>query len=110
MEFLVKKIQEQKRIREEEEAKERKRKQEWAKKMQEARKQKKIEREEQERRHQEELERIYLAISKSNCIQGICYTQLTDVEQEVNGLLTFDRKFKIDPSIIKKINEMLDRK
>lgn len=57
MEFLVKKIQEQKRIREEEEAKERKRKQEWAKKMQEARKQKKIEREEQERRYREELER-----------------------------------------------------
>ena len=28
----------------------------------------------------------------------------------INGLLTFDRKFKIDPSIIKKINEMLDRK
>lgn len=63
-----------------------------------------------EQEYQEELERIYLAISKSNCIQGICYTQLTDVEQEVNGLLTFDRKFKIDPSIIKKINEMLDRK
>ncbi len=29
--------------------------------------------------------------------QGYCYTQLTDVEQETNGLLTPDRKSKIDP-------------
>ena len=29
--------------------------------------------------------------------QGYCYTQLTDVEQETNGLLTPDRKPKIDP-------------
>jgi len=29
--------------------------------------------------------------------QGCCYTQLTDVEQETNGLLTPDRKPKIDP-------------
>lgn len=29
--------------------------------------------------------------------QGYCYTQLTDVQQEVNGLLTPDRKPKIDP-------------
>ena len=30
--------------------------------------------------------------------QGYCYTQLTDVQQEVNGLLTPDRKPKIDPA------------
>lgn len=35
---------------------------------------------------------------------GFCYTQLYDVEQEVNGLMTYDRKFKFDPEIIKKIN------
>ena len=29
--------------------------------------------------------------------QGYCYTQLTDVQQEINGLLTPDRKPKIDP-------------
>ena len=29
--------------------------------------------------------------------QGYCYTQLTDVQQEVNGLLTPDRKPKVDP-------------
>lgn len=36
---------------------------------------------------------------------GFCYTQLYDVEQEVNGLMTYDRKFKFDPEIIRKINE-----
>ena len=29
--------------------------------------------------------------------QGYCYTQLTDVQQETNGILTPDRKPKIDP-------------
>ena len=32
-----------------------------------------------------------------------CYTQLTDVEQEVNGLYTYDRKPKFDPEIIRQI-------
>ena len=35
---------------------------------------------------------------------GFCYTQLTDVEQEQNGLYTYDRKAKFDPAIIKSIN------
>ena len=34
-------------------------------------------------------------------VQGFCYTQLTDVEQEQNGLLTFDRKPKVEPSLIR---------
>ena len=34
---------------------------------------------------------------------GFCYTQLTDVEQEQNGLYTYDRKPKFDPEIISKI-------
>ncbi len=29
--------------------------------------------------------------------QGYCYTQLTDVHQEINGVLTADRKPKVDP-------------
>lgn len=37
-------------------------------------------------------------------IGAFCYTQLTDVEQEQNGLYTYDRKPKIDPAIIKAIN------
>ncbi len=31
-------------------------------------------------------------------IFAYCYTQLTDVEQEQNGLLTYDRRFKFDPA------------
>lgn len=60
-----------------------------------------------EEEYEADLRRIYAAIAKSTCIQGICYTQLTDVEQEVNGLMTFERKYKIDPSIIKEINDTL---
>ncbi|MCE5273478.1 beta-galactosidase [bacterium] len=34
---------------------------------------------------------------------GYCYTQLYDVEQEVNGLYTYDRKPKFDPAALKAI-------
>lgn len=34
---------------------------------------------------------------------GLCYTQLTDVEQEQNGLYTYDRKPKFEPEVIHKI-------
>ena len=34
---------------------------------------------------------------------GFCYTQLTDVEQEQNGLYTYDRKPKFDPERISAI-------
>lgn len=37
-------------------------------------------------------------------ICGFCYTQLYDIEQEVNGLYTYSRKPKFNPEIIKKIN------
>ena len=35
---------------------------------------------------------------------GFCYTQLTDVEQEQNGLYTYTRKPKFDPAVIAEIN------
>ena len=35
--------------------------------------------------------------------QGYCYTQLTDVQQEVNGLLTAERKPKVDKQKLKAI-------
>lgn len=35
---------------------------------------------------------------------GFCYTQLYDVEQEMNGLYTYGRKPKFDMEIIRKIN------
>ena len=34
---------------------------------------------------------------------ALCYTQLTDVEQEQNGLYTFDRRAKFDPALFKAI-------
>lgn len=48
---------------------------------------------------------VVSALLESPLVQGFCYTQLTDVEQEINGLLTYDRKPKIDLEIIKEINE-----
>ncbi len=44
------------------------------------------------------------ALLDNEDICGFCYTQLYDVEQERNGLLTYDRRFKFNPDIIKKIN------
>ena len=35
---------------------------------------------------------------------AFCYTQLYDVEQEQNGLLTYERRFKFDPKIFYDIN------
>jgi beta-galactosidase/beta-glucuronidase len=43
------------------------------------------------------------AILDSPVIAGFCYTQLTDTEQEVNGLLTADRVPKLDPAKIREI-------
>jgi beta-galactosidase/beta-glucuronidase len=43
------------------------------------------------------------AILQSEPVQGFCYTQLTDVEQEINGLLTYDRKPKVPPESIREI-------
>ena len=40
--------------------------------------------------------------------QGYCYTQLTDVMQEINGLLTPDRKPKIDPKRFAALNRNPD--
>ncbi len=35
---------------------------------------------------------------------ALCYTQLYDIEQEVNGLYTYDRKSKFDPALLYAIN------
>lgn len=36
-------------------------------------------------------------------IMGFCYTQLTDIEQEQNGVYTYDRIPKVEPEIIRRI-------
>jgi beta-galactosidase/beta-glucuronidase len=52
-----------------------------------------------------EYKHIIDQIYQSKAIHGFCYTQLTDVEQEINGLLTYDRKPKCEINEIKKIND-----
>jgi len=36
---------------------------------------------------------------------GFCYTQLTDIEQEQNGIYFYDRQQKYDPALVKAINQ-----
>ena len=38
-------------------------------------------------------------------MMGFCYTQLYDVEQEQNGLMTYDRQYKFDPAFFRRVNE-----
>lgn len=49
-------------------------------------------------------ESITQAIKNTPYICGFCYTQITDVQQEVNGLLTENRAPKVDLEKIKEIN------
>ena len=47
---------------------------------------------------------LVAALLGSDQVAGFCYTQLTDTEQEVNGLLTRDRTPKTDPARLREIN------
>lgn len=49
------------------------------------------------------IQALVTAIIEQPEMAGYCYTQLTDVQQEVNGLLTFDRQTKADPKLLKEI-------
>jgi hypothetical protein len=40
-------------------------------------------------------------------LAGFCYTQLTDIEQESNGLLTYDRRAKVAPERLAEIHRDL---
>ena len=44
------------------------------------------------------------ALLENPAIFGFCYTQLYDIEQEINGLYTYSRSPKLDMKIIKEIN------
>ncbi|NRF90614.1 glycoside hydrolase family 2 [Paenibacillus frigoriresistens] len=55
--------------------------------------------------YEKKLRAVIRPLLNSGVVQGYCYTQLTDVEQEINGLLTYDRKPKIPVEIIKAIND-----
>lgn len=43
-------------------------------------------------------------------VEGFCYTQLTDVEQEQNGLLTSARTPKVDPDLVRPLTETPKRR
>jgi hypothetical protein len=49
------------------------------------------------------IEKMMTGIVEGGHICGFVYTQLTDIEQEVNGLYTLDRKEKLDAAEVKKI-------
>ncbi len=49
------------------------------------------------------LEGLTHVILENGIFFGFCYTQLYDVEQEQNGMMTYDRRFKFPPEKIKKI-------
>ena len=46
--------------------------------------------------------------AKKNGMSAFIYTQLSDVEEEMNGFITYDRKeVKVDPEVIKQINDAI---
>lgn len=57
----------------------------------------------------EEFRRIIEAVADSPVICGYCYTQLTDVEQEANGLLTQEHNHKFSPDKIREIQNIAGR-
>lgn len=48
---------------------------------------------------------VISAMLESKTVQGFVYTQLCDVEQETNGLLTYAREPKVQLDVIREINE-----
>lgn len=60
--------------------------------------------------YKSDYERIFyqLRILKNQGLAGAIYTQISDVEGEVNGIMTYDRKHtKIDPAQLRQLNEQL---
>ncbi|KAI9368651.1 glycoside hydrolase superfamily [Aspergillus egyptiacus] len=49
------------------------------------------------------LERLVMAVVRGGHTCGIVYTQLTDIEQEVNGLYSYDRRAKVPADRVKAI-------
>ncbi|WP_026690911.1 glycoside hydrolase family 2 [Alteribacter aurantiacus] len=53
------------------------------------------------------FEELVHAVMKNDVFCGFCYTQVSDVEQEVNGLLDHNHNYKFDPNEIKRILDSL---
>jgi hypothetical protein len=64
---------------------------------------------------EEDLTRAYEKLIRTDILPNICrglsaavYTQVSDIEDEVNGLLTWDRKkLKMKASVIRRLNRMI---
>ena len=58
-------------------------------------------------RHVDDLAAAYRRVIEQipDDVAGFCWTQLADVEQEQNGLLTAGRRPKVDPAAIRAVNE-----
>ncbi len=52
----------------------------------------------------ERYEGLTSALLDNPYIFGFCYTQLYDIEQEVNGLYTYDREPKFNMDRIRAVN------
>ncbi|MBS7648750.1 hypothetical protein KEJ17_03795, partial [Candidatus Bathyarchaeota archaeon] len=48
------------------------------------------------------------AISECKYLAGFCYTQLYDIEGELNGYMTYEREWKVDPEKVAKIHRAID--
>ena len=46
-------------------------------------------------------------IASLNFLAGFCYTQLTDIEQETNGLLTYNRQPKVPVETLRDLHQEL---
>ena len=62
-----------------------------------------------ENEYLDRLSKLFDIIKGNDNICGYCYTQLTDVKQEINGIYTLDRTLKVSSSeLIKHIQEKED--
>ena len=55
------------------------------------------------------FESLTSAIKKTPYITGYCYTQLTDVQQEINGLVDENRNEKFSNKIINEIKNINEK-
>ncbi|RAK12735.1 glycosyl hydrolase family 2 [Halanaerobium saccharolyticum] len=55
------------------------------------------------------MKKLMEIIKEADYFKGYCYTQLTDVEQEKNGLLDENREFKLDLEKIIEFNQIVER-
>src|SRR6202165_4841889 len=53
---------------------------------------------------------LVVALMAQGPVEGFCYTQLTDIEQECNGLLTFDRRPKVNPDVLLGLTQTAKRR